>query len=35
MMKNAFRGPKNSFDLDDLLNYKSSNYMSSTVLKNI
>ena len=33
MMKNKSRGPKNLFDLDDFSNYKSSNYMSSTVYK--
>ena len=31
MMKNRSRGPKNLFNLDDLSNYRSSNYMSSTV----
>ena len=31
MMKNTSRGPKNLFDLDHLSNYRSLNYMTSTV----
>ena len=31
MMKNTSRGPKNLFDLDHLSNYRSLDYMTSTV----